>query len=964
MLRSFSLRKAYAYLISALRFLLREVLCVSLIICGVAFTLIALNFFYGPQTTLERREFERHRSNFTLAGLDVAGSTSGSVTAHYAAPGPWLRCGGPIGDTDFYGHDAAEPESDSRQILSPREPIRTSMNWITDWLLSDTSGPGRTVERQGFAASSRHDFCYEHGEGTYGKERSVCDEDYASDLWRICTAAYDGKNLPYKIQKKSIWTLFESDREGVGTGGSGLWCPFQTFIVSTGVAFGGKSYHDDNSQSPCEYDSGFHAPRDHIFVVRTDWIHKGHPKNRVISVVAIDDENLRFQLHPAPEVGRSHAAPKAFVISLSNIEVLLPPKGTLRKNHDCKDTSAALSTHVRRVADLLSYSPVTVDLDGDGSDEIVLVGTPSSENCSVGPFFIPIRVDHRVRDQEHYPLALRAFPMQAGKRDTTVVHCWWKLAECKKNVEEGGIWEKEKLRKGFIQKPVILEKYQLRLLEEALLHNFLKGTACLRPKGIVLPDNGPTCSKGDQLILASYLADSATDERGETDSTEAGHMHIRTFSFVSDPKDGSFIAIRSYRGFFKSEACWHDPHKCNDRRAQSALSIDSHRELYKRFQYPPALVRSSDPGDVDKLHFFWRDKHDLHLRRINIREYILGLNGRRGSLGYIAGDSRENTTAVPTRTKFADWPQTNFPWLAVSSSGRFVDRTRALPGPDVHLVSLHLGNCVDWRPGHCGPSLESIHISTLIPHWGIEERLPEVRGVQVTPHGLPYKLVLLDQNGNPDGECDLVGGNKSQDIDHKNELVRCKYAEKQDARRVRRDWLEEYFRMPVVGANFYDPYLFSLILMRARNNLLKTNYGVLSKINKDDRAPVVGVELLVLSRSTLEPSEGDRAAGGRFAWSHKVVTCELPISWQVPKWKFLRSTSVTVENAEDGDLGKLIFVRRDAKLEPSFWFVTAKSEGVVGSQAVDRKGNSTKLPDCSARDDAGWSIVRSRGSMH
>ena len=64
------------------------------------------------------------------------------------------------------------------------EPVvqRLKARGLLDW----SPAPARTFDRQLRAASHRHDFCYQHGLGTFGRDRAACDSDFLADALRIC----------------------------------------------------------------------------------------------------------------------------------------------------------------------------------------------------------------------------------------------------------------------------------------------------------------------------------------------------------------------------------------------------------------------------------------------------------------------------------------------------------------------------------------------------------------------------------------------------------------------------------------------------------------------------------------------------------------------------------------------------------------------------------------------------------
>ena len=248
------------------------------------------------------------------------------------APLQGRRCGGALGTTQVPG-------------LPARELLQSSIAWATDGLLGKPFQPGQTYERQLRAASIRHDYCYGHGLGTYGRTRKDCDLWLRADALRLC---------------KSV--------EGSETRAG---CAFRSEVPFLAVAPLGWTFYRDNLQATCEYDPGLNPPRDFVISGRFLRI-PGMLPGQVIHVSS-EDGALRFRITGVAETGTPT------VVTLLDARLPLEAVTVVSESDEvspdgsCPEGACSLGVAGLRPQDFLALAPKVADLDGDGLDDVAFV---------------------------------------------------------------------------------------------------------------------------------------------------------------------------------------------------------------------------------------------------------------------------------------------------------------------------------------------------------------------------------------------------------------------------------------------------------------------------------------------------------------------------------------------------------------------------------------------------------------
>ena len=261
-----------------------------------------------------------------------------------AGPMKGRRCGGVIGDTE-------PPPVAGRD----REPLQSSIPWATDNILQGINR-SYTFDRQMRQASIRHDFCYEHGASTFGKDLRDCDNDFLSDARSLCSYVNTPLFLPF--------------------------CQFRAAVAYSAVRLFGGQYTGVKMSKSCEYENALGPARDAVLAGN---FHKTGGDS-LVYVRAEDSDALIVSVGDILLPGTR--------INLSEQHLSTPAMPLPRDPELWERSLAELGM---RAQDFLHYTPQVVDIDGDGIDEILLVGIHrwSRSNLAsggLGLLFMMIRV--------------------------------------------------------------------------------------------------------------------------------------------------------------------------------------------------------------------------------------------------------------------------------------------------------------------------------------------------------------------------------------------------------------------------------------------------------------------------------------------------------------------------------------------------------------------------------------------
>jgi hypothetical protein len=315
-----------------------------------------------------------------------------------AAPAEGRRCDGESGNTHIVAPNY-NPHINKQQpqtyYHATEDAIQSSIAVATDFLLAGKFDRARSVERQYFEASARHDLCYQHGSSTYGRDRSACDDRIFSDMYRLCGLAnnkthWGRASCDYRPQ--FVWA-------GVSTFGG-------VFSSLTGSAA---------SNNICEYEAGgFQPARDHLVIGHFD--EAKSDAEQILELVAAPSEARDACSQPTVLQGRlvneSAAPQEIFRLCLDRISL----------GHSAPDQS--LSGLGFMVPDLLSHAPVRARLENpnQAADDIVLIGFHeagmhgSGVGASYGTVMIPLRIE-KIPPRAESQKNIRAFQIQHGQAD-------------------------------------------------------------------------------------------------------------------------------------------------------------------------------------------------------------------------------------------------------------------------------------------------------------------------------------------------------------------------------------------------------------------------------------------------------------------------------------------------------------------------------------------------------------------
>lgn len=318
----------------------------------------------------------RHRAarDLTAASAWRDGAAADAVRALPVAVHAGERlCGGPLGNSRYANGGT-------------RDFVRSSIPAFTDRQFFLTSGgPGRTIERQFFAASARHDMCYGEGLATYRRTRAECDADFIADMNRLCATLVE--EAPISLQS----------------------CRSRVFWAGAAVSvFGGLGYRD-NSHNNCEYDAGLQPARDSVIAGRFLARQGQGDEGLLVLTAAADRRRLDLAL---TDLRGKDPARRLGTLDLSAVPLHDAASG---QPIDCEGRPCRLGDLVA-ARDFLAYAPKAIDLQGQGRQHLVLFAfhAGARPETSFGPIVLPLRLE--LRDGALVASG-RAFRLGIGNRD-------------------------------------------------------------------------------------------------------------------------------------------------------------------------------------------------------------------------------------------------------------------------------------------------------------------------------------------------------------------------------------------------------------------------------------------------------------------------------------------------------------------------------------------------------------------
>ena len=321
-----------------------------------------------------------------------------------AAPAEGRRCDGVSGNTDMVTvkpNPLVSKQQPPIYSYATEDSIRSSIAVATDYLLVGAFSRIRSVERQYFEASARHDLCYLHGDYTYERDIQDCNRRIYADMYRLCGMA----------DNNSFW-----GRKS---------CYYRPPVVGGAVGIFGTLFTKISGSSKvktiCEYEEGgFQPPRDHLVIGHFE----GAPDTEQILEVSaakqrVDDQCLANEMVLRGRLIDGRLARRdAFRLCPSKILLAYDKK---KRNLGSLNFS---------VADLLSHAPVRARLESRKQkvDDIVLVAFrgPDASKAQPGKNYGTIMVPIRIDDRPDRPQQVRAFQTSFGENNTNRV-----LGSCK-----------------------------------------------------------------------------------------------------------------------------------------------------------------------------------------------------------------------------------------------------------------------------------------------------------------------------------------------------------------------------------------------------------------------------------------------------------------------------------------------------------------------------------------------------
>jgi hypothetical protein len=335
------------------------------------------------------------------------------IDAPIAAPADGRRCDGVAGNSDIVSQFAMPPWHNGvfqKPAFShdKLDPIKSSAGFATDFLLTGSFNRTRTVERQYFEASARHDLCYQHGVLTYGRARGDCDSRIFADMYRLCGLA-DNTTL----EGRSSCHYRPPAVYGA------VWLFGGVFSAVSGSA---------ETRTICEYESGgFQPARDHLVIGHFIGAKESEQILELASATVPDAKCKGGFLLRGTVIDAVHKPDVVLNLCPSKIDLAYAGKDKPQTLGDLEIT----------VADLLSHAPVRIRLDNpeQKQDDIVLFAFHGADKNGAGAgkgfgaLMIPISIEN--------PDKTRAFQApRCGGGDNRGSSCWVPLELEKKSADK------------------------------------------------------------------------------------------------------------------------------------------------------------------------------------------------------------------------------------------------------------------------------------------------------------------------------------------------------------------------------------------------------------------------------------------------------------------------------------------------------------------------------------------------
>lgn len=449
------------------------------------------------------------------------------------------------------------------------EPLACSLSGMTE-LLKDPGKRGQTFYRQFRTSCNRHDFCYSHGQATYGLDRAACDKDFLASLLKTCRLIY-----PNRSSISSKLTGFNFNLRS--------FCRLRAALGYSAVRSLGGLYYDGNYQPACEYDAGPHAARDHVVAGKF----LGDERDYIVTMrLTRNAKKIRFSFTEIRQDGFGHGRRiKGRRLSIEQIKVMDRSWACQRTSrHRDKDIicpqELTLGHALIDLSDLMRFSPLVIDHDGDGRDDIIL----PSISPDFGLAFTHIRFEPSDPANLAAPLVLKAesyLGVDRYKVDAPgdIDNCEWHL----EFVDCFGAWRKAWRKAQIDNKAEDFKASPLRLVShekdlQNIAHYFV-------PLARISPDR--KAGRMEDLALMSSFA--FLDRKKQE---EAGNYFRR---FLFNVEEGRWEMRRDH---FTRDG--HPVAKCR-------TDAKSRRyEQYRRYQYRPFPIRID--GGNDALAAFQREK--------------------------------------------------------------------------------------------------------------------------------------------------------------------------------------------------------------------------------------------------------------------------------------------------------------------------------------------------------------------
>lgn len=278
----------------------------------------------------------------------------------------------PIGAYDEYRRCGGHTES----ARAGEARLACSESALTDLIVKKGDLEGQSLYRQFRRACRTHDLCYIHTRATYdtdqdlGAARRRCDDKFLADIVRDCALIEGAGKNDYKACRRRGMIAY-SAVHGLG------WMHWRE---------GGRNV------VTCDYEPGAHAPRDQVVSGR---FVPGTPlQDHVVTLVQDKDlETVTAELVRLNDDGTATTLAKRERLAPAEVPVADRDAACV----DLRDASgqpsagcpSTLGQTLVSARDWLRFSPIVVDSDGDGTDEIILPTLTSD----FGLAFTQIRIE-------------------------------------------------------------------------------------------------------------------------------------------------------------------------------------------------------------------------------------------------------------------------------------------------------------------------------------------------------------------------------------------------------------------------------------------------------------------------------------------------------------------------------------------------------------------------------------------